>query len=270
MRILFIISALATLFTISLTAQKGYNCPSDECAYQPGEKAYLFGNDVKLRSGPGIESEVLELLKIGEWVEIIEKTNFSWPYKGFDSPFYKVKYDKVTGYILGGLLSFQKKTLNEHHYYFAYSKEGKTTYLNIRNVKNGAYIEKKVPLAHPNIDIKILDGKGLSGVDGMFYVDYYAEACGLENGGIYFFAHGDELTKVATLSQISDSGILQYSEKFIFPEDEGGIPEKILFKKERNEVYDESTNWSKIAKEKRELSWVNGKLIPDYKQKASN
>ncbi|UII78383.1 SH3 domain-containing protein [Flagellimonas sp. CMM7] len=268
MKAVFYITALTTLFTISLiTAQNGYNCPLGECDFEPGEQVYLFGNDVKLRAAPDVESEVLELLKIGEWVKIIEKTEFSWPYRGFDSPFYKVQYhDDVTGYVLAGLLSFEKKVLNNQNYFFAYSKEGKSIFLNIRNIKNGTYIEKKIPLVNTNIDIKVMDDKGIPDLDGILFVDYYAEACGMEGGGIYLFVQNDELTKVAALSQISDAGVFYYSEKFIFPFDEGGIPEKIIFKKERNESLDEASRWTKTAMETRELSWVEGKLVPKYRE----
>ncbi|PWL40458.1 hypothetical protein DKG77_06515 [Flagellimonas aquimarina] len=272
MKAVFYSTVLTTLFTISLiTAQNGHNCPLEECDFKPGEKVYLFGNDVKLRAEPDTESEVLELLKIGEWVKIIEKTEFTWPYRGFDSAFYKVKYDTgVTGYILAGLLSFEKKVLNDQNYFFAYSKEGETTFLNIRSIKNGSYIEKKIPLANTNIHIKVMDDKGIPDLDGMLFIDYYAEACGMEGGGIYLFVQDDELTRVASLSQVSDAGAFFYSEKFIFPFDEGGVPERILFKKERFQNLDDTSKWTKITTETRELSWVEGKLIPNYREKISN
>ncbi len=271
MKIKLLITALTTLFTFALNfAQDSYHCPWEECSFQAGQQVYVFGNDVKLRTAPSAESKVLELLKIGEWVEIIEKTNFSWPYKGLDSPFYKVKYNDTTGYILGGLLSLERKTLNGQHYYFAYAKEGERNFLNIRNVKDGDYIERKIRLSNANFSIKTYDDKGIPGIEGMLYVDYLAEACGVDGGGIYLFAYNGVLSVVASLSQISDSGVFYHSERFIFPDDIGGLPEKILFKKERGEIYDESTHWTKTTVELRELSWVDGQLVPDYGQQAPN
>lgn len=262
------ITALTILCILSFnSAQGGYQCAYGECIFQPGQQVYIFGNDVKLRTAPSAESRVLELLKIGEWVEIVEKTTFSWPYKGFDSPFYKVKYDDTTGYILGGLLASERKTLNGQNYFFAYSKEGDATFLNIRNVKNGDYVEQKIRLAHTDIDIKILDDKGIPEVEGIMFIDYNAEACGVEGGGIYLFAHNGELTKVARLSVVSDAGVYYRSERFIFPTDVGGLQEKILFKKEQGEMLDESTHWTKTTVEIRELTWVDGKLTPNYAEK---
>lgn len=242
----------------------------NESVFEPGEQVYVFGNNVKLRSAPKIESEVLEFLKIGEWVQIVEKTEFSWPYKGYDSPFYKVKYDDVTGYILGGLLAIEKKNLNAMDYFFAFSKEGNHNFLNIRNVVEGSYLEQKVPLSHTNIAIHTIGDRGIPNLDGILFVDYIADACGIESGGIYLFAHSNELTKVAELSEISDAGVFYRSERFIFPDDQGGIPGKIFFKKEQGENLDEASLWTKTFVETRQLSWVDGKLIPDYQQKAPN
>ncbi|WP_190809810.1 SH3 domain-containing protein [Flagellimonas sp. S3867] len=264
-----LISALTTLLTIFFcSAQDENNNSWNGSVFEPGEQVYVFGNNVKLRSAPKMESEVLEFLKIGEWVQIIEKTEFSWPYNGYDSPFYKVKYDDATGYILGGLLSIEKKNLNAMDYFFAFSKEGNRDFLNIRNVVRGEYLEQKIPLSHTNIAIHVIGDRGLPNLDGILYVDYIAEACGVETGGIYFFAHASGLTKVAELSEISDAGVSYRSEQFIFPDDQGGIPGKIFFKKEQGENLDEASLWTKTFVETRQLSWVDGKLVPNYQQKA--
>ncbi|MEM7485760.1 MAG: SH3 domain-containing protein [Bacteroidota bacterium] len=271
MKTRYILLTLTLSFTFSFgNAQENFHCPWDQCDFKPGDKVYLFGNDVKLRTAPDTKSKVLELLKIGEWVEIIEKTTASWPYKGFDSPFYKVKYDDMTGYIIGGLLSLEKKTLNNTNYFFAYSREDDTLFLNIRNIKDGDYVENKVQLANPNIMVKTMEDQGLESLNGILYIDYISEACGMEGGSVYFFAHDKGLSKVAELSAIFEAGIFGYSEKFIFPDDEGGIPGKIVYKKESHEIYEEDSNWSKSSSEVRELSWVDGKLVPDFREKISN
>ncbi|MEO9512669.1 MAG: SH3 domain-containing protein [Flavobacteriaceae bacterium] len=270
MKAVFYITILFTLFSITANFGQRLHCPDDKCSFQPGDQVYLFGNDVKLRATPNTASKVLELLKIGEWVEIIEKTDFSWPYNGFDSPFYKVKYDDMTGYILGGLFSLQRKILNGIPYFFAYSKEGTTLFLNIRSIRAGTYMVNKVPLANANISIKTMGNLGLKDLDGILYIDYYAEACGMEGGGIYFFAHNNTLKKVAQLSQISDAGIFHRYEKFIFPDDKGGIPEKIRFKKEQKQYLDDKTRWTQTTIETRQLTWTQGQLIPDFREKMAN
>ncbi|MEM8999883.1 MAG: SH3 domain-containing protein [Bacteroidota bacterium] len=272
MKISPLVTYLIMLLTLpSINAQETtYHCLWENCGYQPGEKVYVFGNDVKLRTAPNTDSTVLQLLKIGEWVEILEITAASWPYQGFDSPFYKVRYDDMTGYIIGGLLALERKTLNGENYFFAYAKEGEHIFLNIRKVANGLYSEYQVALANTTFGIETYDDKGLNGLDGILFIDYYAEACGSNGGGIYFFVQNDELLKVAQLTEASDSGLYWYAEKFIFPNDEGGIPKKILYKKEKGEVYDEDSNWIVSSSETRELRWIDGKLSPNYNEKITN
>ncbi|MEL6485325.1 MAG: SH3 domain-containing protein, partial [Bacteroidota bacterium] len=228
---------------------------------------FVFGDNVKLRSAPKTESEVLELLKIGEWVEIIEKTEFSWPYRGFDSPFYKVKYDTTVGYILGGLLSLEKKSINGKPYFFAYSKNEDQVFLNIRALNMGKYTEEQIALANAGFHIKTMKGKGVPGLDTILVVDYMAEACGMEGGEVYFFWNEDRLVKVANLSQMFEAGMFHYAERFIFPEDEGGVPDRIVFHKETYTVLDEIGEWEQKTVETRRLTWANGALTPNFREK---
>ena len=271
MKALFYIPALALLLT-SYFGFSQSDLTGDEIQhdFQVGEQVFVFGDNVKLRSAPRIESEVLELLKIGEWVKIIEKTEFSWPYKGYDSPFYKVKYDTVEGYILGGLLAVEKKTIAGNTYFFAFSKERERPHLNIRHVIQGKYAEQRVPLAHTHLSIRSIGNKGLYDLDDILYIDYAPKVSGSEAGGIYFFIQGHNLYKIGQLSEISDSDRFHQFETFIFPNDENGIPETILLKKEKREVLDMESEWVQTSSETRKLLWIDGKLMPSFNQKLSN
>ena len=268
MKALFYIPTLLFLFSVSFGfSQRNYHCPEEECDFQPGEQVFVFGNKVKLRSAPKIESKVLELLRIGEWVEIIEKTEFSWPYKGYDSPFYKVKYDTVEGYILGGLLSLKKKTIADSDYFFAFSKEGENHSLNIRQLIHGKYSEQKVPLSHANISIDFLGNRGMYDLDDILYINYHSVVDGNEGGGIYFFAQDNTLHQIGQLSGISSSTTLKQSERFIFPKDEHGIPDTILYRKQRAEILDETSEWVQSSTETRKFQWLEGKSTPNFHQK---
>ncbi|RYC51821.1 SH3 domain-containing protein [Flagellimonas olearia] len=262
--LLVCIFAFSSIFSQHNPEQAGFG------EFQPGQQVYVFGNEVQLRTAPDTSSDVLQKLKIGEWVKIIEKTPNSWPYNGFESPFYKVKYNEMTGYILGGLLSIQRKTLKGTHYYFALSKQGNTVFLNIRHVQDGTYWEKKTRLVHTDFKITVLGDKGVPNLDGILFVDYLSNTEDRENGGIYLFPHNHMLTEVVQLSQVSEAGNYYHSENLIFPDDHGGIPDKIFYKKEQGKNLDASSNWIQTAVETRELSWVDGKLIPKYNKKVPN
>ncbi|MEM9077539.1 MAG: SH3 domain-containing protein [Bacteroidota bacterium] len=271
MKALFYILSIFFFFFVSAGfSQMNTHCLESKCDFQPGEQVFMFGNNVKLRSAPKIESEVLELLKIGEWVEIIEKTEFSWPYKGYDSPFYKVKYDTVEGYILGGLLSLERKTIAGNHYFFAFSKEGARDFLNIRHLILGKYSEQKIPLSHAYISIDLLGNQGIYDLDDILYINYQANTLSAEKGGIYFFAQDNALHRIGQLSQVSKSADFYQIEKFIFPKDEQGIPDTILYLKQSNRILDESSEWVQNSVETRKLRWMEGKLTPSFREKHPN
>ncbi|MAU26926.1 MAG: hypothetical protein CMH48_06860 [Muricauda sp.] len=262
-----------TTLTICLfmNAQEKYHCNGDDCGFAPGEVVYLFGDDVKLRSQPTTESGVIKILDIGTELTVLEKTENSWPYRGIESPFYKVDYKGTTGYVLGGLISLEKKELNGSTYLFGYSRSGDLEYLNIRSPKpDGSFTENTLRLAHSGITIQGHGNKGLTGVDGILYINYRAEACGMQGGGIYCFQEGHRLIPAARLTQISEAGVFYRWETFVFPTDQEGVAGKILFKKEQGENLDDDSKWYKITTETRELVWANGRLVPDYKERPTN
>ncbi len=270
MRTILYIAILACTFLVESVFSQDTLCMDKGCDFKTGDKVYVFGNNAKLRSAPKTESDVLELLKIGEWVEIIEKTEYSWPYKGYDSPFYKVKYDMAEGYILGGLLAIERKEIAGQPYFFALSKERENTFLNIRHIGSGTYIEQKIPISHTNFDILLLGNKGLYQLDDVLLLDYKAEACGMEGGGVYLFAQGGMLHNIGMLHQVSEAGVFSSSERFIFPNDEGGSPDMVWFKKETHHFLDEESDWEQTTMETRKLRWSVDHLTPDFRQKAAN
>ena len=254
------ILSILTILTICLTtkAQEKVHCIYEDCGFEPGQTVYLFGDQVQLREAPTTNSKVLKTLSIGSPLVIQEKHENSWPYKGVDHPFYRVTYKGVAGYVLGGLISLEKKVINDVVHLFGRSKTGDEDYLLIRSLKNdGSFTEKSTRLANGQFYLSALGNKGLPNIEGILFVDYLAEACGVEGGGIYLFQHEGALHQVARLSQISDAGVYYYWEEYIFPEDQYGVPGKIRYKKEIGENYNEAAEWEKMSKETKILVWNN-------------
>mgnify|MGYP000551338401 FL=1 len=63
--------------------------------FKNGESYALFGNDVKFRTAPSSDAEVIELLEIGTDVKILAQTTETLLYNGLESPFFKVS-DKLS------------------------------------------------------------------------------------------------------------------------------------------------------------------------------
>ena len=80
---LIILVLLITKFSFSQETK--YHDPNLDL--KNGENYYLFGNDVKFRQLPDSSSEVIDLLKIGTEIQILEKTDHKLNYNGIESSF---------------------------------------------------------------------------------------------------------------------------------------------------------------------------------------
>ena len=230
-----------------------------------GEHYYLHGNDVKFRKLPNTSSEVIDLLKIGSKIEIIEKSKKTLLYNGIESPFYKVKFKNKIGYILGGLISIEKKETENFKYFFAFKRNsGPFSFsLMIRFLNKSLELkEKELKLGNENFTIELYNNKGIEGIENILFINYFAQSCGARGGGVYYFGFENELKKVFEITVFSDSGISWFSEKLIFPNEENGVKDKIVYQRESGISEDEETNWVEIKKTSRELKWENGEITP--------
>ena len=255
--------SILTLLAICLftNAQEKAHCFDAQCGFQPGQVVYLFGDQVQLRAAPTTNSKVLKTLPIGMHVVVLEAHENSWRYKGMDHPFYKVDYKGTEGYILGGLLAIDKKEIQGRTHLFGLASIADENYLLIRTLKDeGKFQEKQLQLSHSTFFLKDIGVKGLPNLEGILLVDFVAEACGIEGGGVYLFQDAGSLHHVARLSQVADAGIYYFWEEFIFPTDEGGLPGKIRYKKEIGKYMDTAAHWKKTQTETKDFIWDNNAL----------
>ena len=54
------------------------------------------------------------------------------------------------------------------------------------------------------------------------------------------------------------------TERLIFPNDSGGIADKVIFESEEENVYDEETEWISTVKTRRVYQWVYVNLYPEF------
>ncbi len=228
-----------------------------------GEYYYLFGDNVKFRKLPDTKSDVLELLKIGTEIQVLKKSEETLKYNGIESYFYQVKYKNQIGYILGGLISLEKKERGNSKFLFTYKKDQDRYSIITRHINEKSEITEAITqLTTNDFSIELYSNKGIDGIDNILFINYLAEACGVDGGGIYFFQLNDKLKKVFEISQVSDAGVYWLSEDLIFPEDKDGVKGKIVYQKELGNYKDETTNWTEINKVNRELEWKDGEILP--------
>jgi len=232
-----------------------------------GQQYFMFGDDVKFREAPDVNSKVKALLKIGTAVEIVEKTDKTILYNGIESPFYKVSHQGKTGYVLGGLISLEKKQSESATYLFTFHKEEYKYTLLIRALReNQSFEQTSASLGSPGLSIDLIGNKGIEGIQHILRIDNEPEACAEVGGKIYFFETANKLQNVFSTVVSSDAGVYWYNEELIFPEEEGGVEDRIVYKKEQGEYGDEATNETHTTIVRRELRWENGAILPKFKQ----
>ncbi|MEP1489132.1 MAG: SH3 domain-containing protein [Algibacter sp.] len=239
---------------------------SENYEFKNGEIAYMFGNDVKFRDKPNTESNVLSLLKIGDKVEIIEKSDAKMEFDGIESPWYKVKIQDKEGFVLGSFISLDKTTSGNLIYLISLKKSEKNLLLKTRVLENDMeYIENISQLLTARFSIKSNGNKGLDNIKSIFEINYLAESCGVNGGGIYLFYDGNELIKAIDYTQVADADAYWFVEEYIFPNDKGGRKGKILYKSEIGETKEYETEWIETKSTKRILEWKDNQVFPKIK-----
>ena len=257
MRNYVLVTFFCFLFKYTLSQEVKY-IEVENVHFQSNEKAYLFGDDVKLRAKPSTSSKVLDVIRINSVVDVIAEENIVFNYNGIDCKWVKVRYEDKVGYIIGGLLSLNNKAIGDSIYLVNLKKIEENFQLLIRLVNKNTleYIELAYDLNDTDtFSVEVYGNKGLESVKDMFLVNFMAEACGIDGGGCYFFNDGKSLTKAIEYSQIADGDLYWLNEKVVFPNDYKGVKNKIIFISEHGVTINEEKNYQKITTESIECIW---------------
>ncbi|MCL5244272.1 SH3 domain-containing protein [Cellulophaga sp. 20_2_10] len=240
--------------------------------FENGDTTYLFGDNVRLRSLPSSDSEIIATLKIGTPLQIVALTDITETFNGIRSPWYKVRYNNETGYVLGGLISMTKVEEENVNCFVNLEQKESIMYIVIRVVSTlkPNYIEHKSLFLGDNngFCIKLYNNRGVEGIRNIIQVNYLPESCGANSGGYYLFYNDTELHKVIDLTSRGEIGYWE-SENIYFPSDELGEKNKIIYIKENgqdSEDRDSEFNWEKSSKMKIKLEWKNNSLTPNPKK----
>ncbi|WP_108869158.1 SH3 domain-containing protein [Aquimarina aquimarini] len=266
------IQCFLILFLCSLINVRGQRY-SEEYIFNVDQAYHMFGDNVKLREAPNTNSETIILLPIGSEVKILEKTKVTYTYKGIVSLWYKVAYKNTIGYVVGGLIAMDKlvgSTNKEDSFLFILSKKDEITSVNVRAInKNKLINELSIRLVgNGGFSIKNEGNKGVKNIRDILIVDNESESCGVDGGKSYLFWNGIKLSNIANTSEISDGDLYHYESKYIFPDDDRGIPNVIVYQEEQGEMKDEETEWYVTIKQQCNLTWDGEKLLPEnYKSR---
>ncbi|MEY2924723.1 MAG: hypothetical protein RLZZ337_1271 [Bacteroidota bacterium] len=262
-----ILSILLFLLVTSASSAQEFQLFTSYEDLEIGAELHLFATDVKLRKEPNTTSEVLKTLAIGSQVKILAKTEETMLYQGETAHWYKVKYEDLTGYVLRSLIAIHYEQMGSNQFLFNTSQAAKNSYVHVRILNDeNRLIDKKYAINTSAFQITIDGSKGLDGVQEIIFIDYYADACGIDGGGIYLFYDGQNLIKAAEIQQVADGGVFWYSEEITFPDEDETLKNKIRYTRDAGELVDEETNQIESSVFSREYEWIGSGWNPPLDQ----
>ncbi|WP_128755171.1 SH3 domain-containing protein [Aquimarina sediminis] len=232
-----------------------------------GTTYYMFGDNVKLREAPGLDSKTLVLLPIGSEIKILDMMEISHMYNGISSPWYKVSFENQIGYLVGGLISIYRHASHKDsntNFLCNLSEKDERVFVNIRATSKGKVIDEVSVrlIGNGSFQFKNIGHRGVKQLHDILFVDNDSESCGVNGGKSYVFWDGTTLRHVANTSEIGDGGLYHHHSEYIFPEDKDGRENVVIYKEEHGELKDEETEWYVTTKQERNLTWDGEKFLP--------
>lgn len=233
--------------------------------FEPGNEERMYGDRVVLRKDPDSESKALDTLAIGAKVTIVKMMDETKEVNGLESHWYKVKHAGKSGYVLGGFIALDHRTLGDDTFLVIYAA-GPTEYN--RNVRcrvlnaSGNYYGHEITLFNSSFFLETFEDRGISGIKNMLCINLFAEACGVDGGEVYLFNDGERLVKALELTNVVDGGAFWYNETATFPEDGYWGDDVVYFEREFGESVDEELNLTRAVTYSLTLTWKDGAFDP--------
>ncbi|SNR16093.1 SH3 domain-containing protein [Tenacibaculum jejuense] len=210
----------------------------DEFSDKDNAVAYVFGDKVKLRSMPNVNSEVLAMLRISDKVTVLSGgayKNTQIKYNGIKWFWSKIEYQGVVGYVLNGLLSQTTSKTGNTTYLTSLKKEGDELYILIRAKNEGFnYFESKLAFSKwDSFTIEAFNDRGVPSVNNMIKFDVSHNISRTE---YYFFNTTEGLKKAIELRHHEDGGSYLFHEVVTFPNEKDGEIGKIKYQCYRDET----------------------------------
>lgn len=284
------ISFILILFlVIKISAQQYFGIYSQ---IKENTSQYVYADITNVRQGPGINYPIIDKLTLGQEVIInnIFDNKYVYTQNGIMACWISVSYVKdginKQGYVWEGNLTFnplrrgntkfiyginaiklnkKQYPTEEHHTQYLYKVE-------LKILVEDKLIDKKIfytDTEQSYTEANVYENLGLKDVKNIIRISFEGEACGIPSYYYYFAWNGNKILDLPSRYGVGDAGIFNYSEKFIFPLEKGGKPNRIIKKIESRwlEEGQEFTSYDdmSVEKKKEEFLW-NGKNYKKIKK----
>jgi len=244
-------------------------------------QTYIFGDNVRVRKEPDAQkSNVIETLNIGDKITIQKKTDQTMIIDGYKSFWYKVSYKKnnkdSSGFIWGGMFSLGYAVKGDMLLLAGIKKfdENKGFIGECKLVKNNKIISSAGFEPHHlsmgddigvygySFTTELKDNKGLDGLKGVFRIFMDYGACGFPRGNIWIGYSDEKLYYIGKDTSISEAGVFQVNEKYIFPSDKKTDKDTVILVNESYEFNEKTEKYKLTKKQETKYKWKNFKLNP--------
>jgi len=241
-----------------------------------GDTKYLLFDKVNLRSDPFTNSEVVKVLPIGSRLKILAMSDSTLLLNGYTHNWFEVSLldeknsgTGVKGFLWGGFFAENiYETENDPDVSFLYglasmkkSEYGEIPVIQVRAILDGKEIAQVSFEAIGSLttyrNCELLGNKGLRNVNEIIHLNFSDDFCGGAFGDVYIFWDKAILHHARTLRSGADAPVFS-DESFVFPQDEGGKPGRIIFNESAGEDGDEGTVYD--YQRSTELIWTGCEL----------
>ncbi|MEC5173753.1 SH3 domain-containing protein [Chryseobacterium nepalense] len=248
------------LFTVQIfSAQEGdYDYANGVFQFEENKTQKIFTDWTRIRQSPNVNAQILDSLQTNWQVLILKKDETILKLGERRANWYKISYQKgdktSEGYVWGGNLAVGYRNKNGYDFLFGLTKtlnkkspdfDGSVpqNYASVKMLKGNVLLDEvsfetgsgeNLNFAGFNIE----SGHKLKDAELTLKATTSGGACGVPTYDQYILLKSKKLISLPQLINVSDAGIYYHSEKFVFPNDKGGIPDAFIFKMEEMEKDD--------------------------------
>lgn len=240
-----------------LAAQEEPEAPIVRLAELPERhQTRIFGDRVNVRVKPSKDAAVLDQLLIGDPVTVLATDTSHFTLNGWSATWSKISYNKAgqrkEGYVWNGMVSplalekdgvafvynitrSKSRKVREQDYAYEESEQE----VEVRAVRDGKIISSvvaslRIDNAYETQSV-LYNNLGMKGYRNVLRFYFNFPACGYSSFEWWCLWDGSKLTPLPMLTSFGDAGTVYESESYVFPEIEGGLPEKLLYRYELNQ-----------------------------------
>ncbi|WP_126653840.1 SH3 domain-containing protein [Chryseobacterium aureum] len=260
-------TALFLLMLQLFTAQENEVYADGVFNFEENKIQKVFTDWTRVRSEPGVNARIADSLQANQQVMILRKENTALKLGERNANWYKISYQKggntMEGYVWGGNLCVGYHSKNGYDFLFGLAKTIDRKNKEFSEIEKQNIAGIKVMEGNTRIDEVYFDtGKGeelsfasfnmesshrLQNVEFTLKAVVSGEACGIAGYDQYVLFKDKKLIALPQLMNVGDAGAYYHSEKYVFPNDKGGISNAFILKVEDMEVDEKDREKKKYA-----------------------